>query len=119
MKMKQKIWGFPAHTHTGQKAVTVIAAFLAALLYMAFSSIQVHAAEGFNLYTDTPGIYVTAGDSVSFDLHLAGGNAAGKDVSLSVSSIPDGFGGYIKAGTMRFPGFTPAGKLLILSLLSR
>ena len=85
--MKQKIWGFPAHTNTGQKAVTVIAAFLAALLYMAFSSIQVHAAEGFNLYTDTPGIYVTAGDSVSFDLHLAGGNAAEKDVSLSVSSI--------------------------------
>ena len=84
-----------------------------------FSGIQVHASEGFNLYTDTPGIYVTAGDSVSFDLHLVGGNAAEKDVSLSVSSIPDGFGGYIKSGTMRFPGSTPAGKLLILSLLSR
>ena len=98
MKMKQKTWEFPAHTYTGQKAVTVIAAFLAALLYMAFSGIQVHASEGFNLYTDTPGIYVTAGDSVSFDLHLVGGNAAEKDVSLSVSSIPDGFGGYIKSG---------------------
>ena len=77
----------------------ILAAVLAAALYLALSCMQVSAAEGFHLYTDTPGIRVTAGDSVSFDLHLSGANAAGKDVALSVASMPEGFGGYIKKGS--------------------
>ena len=71
---------------------------IAAILCLMFSPLSVHAAEGFDLFTDNPGIHVTAGDSVSFDLHLTGGNAAGKDVSLSVASMPEGFTGYIKSG---------------------
>ena len=76
----------------------MVTAVIAAVLYLMFLPLQAHAAEGFDLYTDNPGIHVTAGDTVSFDLHLAGGNAAGRDVSLSVASMPEGFTGYIKSG---------------------
>lgn len=77
----------------------IVTAVIAAVLYLMFLPLQAHAAEGFDLYTDNPGIHVTAGDTVSFDLHLAGGNAAGRDVSLSVASMPEGFSGYIKSGS--------------------
>lgn len=75
-----------------------VTAIVAAMLYLMFAPLKAHAAEGFQLYTDNPGIHVTAGDTVSFDLHLSGGNAAGRDVSLSVASMPEGFTGYIKSG---------------------
>lgn len=81
-----------------QKRVFVKRAVAAAIFCLMFLPLQVHGAEGFDLYTDNPGIHVTAGDSVSFDLHLAGGNAAGRDVSLSLASMPEGFSGYIKSG---------------------
>ena len=81
-----------------QKRVFVKRAVAAAIFCLMLLPLQVHGAEGFDLYTDNPGIHVTAGDSVSFDLHLAGGNAAGRDVSLSLASMPEGFSGYIKSG---------------------
>lgn len=80
------------------RAFFVVTAAFVVLWYLMLPPIKVHAAEGFDLYTDNPGIHVTAGDSVSFDLHLSGGNAAGKDVSVSIGSMPDGFTGYIKSG---------------------
>ena len=88
--MKQKTL---FHTHF------YLAAALMALLYLILFPLQARAAEGFDLYTDTPGIRVTAGDSVSFNLHLTGGSAAGADVSLSAVSMPDGFTGYFKSGS--------------------
>ncbi len=75
---------------------TVIAA---ALLWLMPAPLKGQAAEGFDLYTETPGIRVTAGDSVSFALHLAGSNAAGQDISLDVASMPEGFSGYFKSGS--------------------
>lgn len=47
-----------------------VVAVLAALLCLCLWSFPVRAAEGFRFYTDNPGIHVTAGDSLSFDLHL-------------------------------------------------
>lgn len=83
---------------TDRRTVFAIAAAVAVILYFMLSPLKVQAAEGFDLYTDNPGIHVTAGDTVSFDLHLSGGNAAGRDVSLSLGSMPEGFTGYIKSG---------------------
>lgn len=77
----------------------VAGAVVFALLWLLLIPLRSQAAEGFLLYTETPGIRVTAGDSVSFSLHLTGGNAAGADVSLSATSMPDGFGGYFKSGS--------------------
>lgn len=79
-------------------AIAIIAA-MASMLFICFASLPVHAAEGFDFFTDNPGIHVTAGDSLSFNLHLAGGNAAGSDVSLSVASMPEGFTGFFKSGS--------------------
>lgn len=81
------------------RTVFAVTAVISMALYLLLSPLKVRAAEGFQLYTDNPGIRVTAGETVSFDLHLSGGNAAGKDVSLSVASMPEGFTGYIKNGS--------------------
>ena len=80
-------------------SVTALIAAMAAVLYLCLAALPVRAAEGFDFYTDNPGIHVTAGDSVSFSLHLAGSNAAGSDVSLSVVSMPEGFTGFFKSGS--------------------
>lgn len=77
----------------------IAGAIAVALLWLMLVPMKGQAAEGFSLYTETPGIRVTAGDSVSFALHLAGGNAAGQDVSLSVASMPEGFSGFFKSGS--------------------
>nr|WP_300837473.1 NEW3 domain-containing protein [uncultured Acetatifactor sp.] len=91
--MRQRILSKP------RTSVTAIIAAMAAVLYLCLAALPVHAAEGFDFYTDNPGIHVTAGDSVSFSLHLAGSNAAGSDVSLSVASMPEGFTGFFKSGS--------------------
>ncbi|MCI9338694.1 MAG: hypothetical protein HFH93_14365 [Lachnospiraceae bacterium] len=91
--MRQRILSKP------RTSVTAIIAAMAAVLYLCLAALPVRAAEGFDFYTDNPGIHVTAGDSVSFSLHLAGGNAAGSDVSLSVASMPEGFTGFFKSGS--------------------
>lgn len=77
----------------------IIAATVALLLVLCLWRLPARAAEGFHFYTDNPGIHVTAGDSLSFNLHLSGGNAAGSNVSLSVASLPEGFSGYFKNGS--------------------
>ncbi len=95
--MKQKTL---FHTHF------CLAAALMALLCAVLFPMQARAAEGFDLYTDTPGIRVTAGDSVSFNLHLTGGSAAGADVSLSVASMPRALPAISRAEATRSPRFT-------------
>ena len=88
--MKQKVL---LHTHGNMAAAAI-----QAVLYLLFAPLRTYGAEGFHLFTDNPGIRVTAGDSVGFDLHLSGGNAAETDVALSIASMPQGFTGYIKKG---------------------
>ncbi len=88
--MKQKVL---LHTHGYMAAAAILA-----VLYLLFAPLRTYGAEGFHLFTDNPGIRVTAGDSVGFDLHLSGGNAAETDVALSIASMPQGFTGYIKKG---------------------
>lgn len=91
--MRQRILSKP------QTSVTALVAAMAAVLYLCLAALPVHAAEGFDFYTDSPGIHVTAGDALSFNLHLAGSNAAGSDVALSVASMPEGFTGFFKSGS--------------------
>lgn len=83
---------------TAIRTVFAIVTVIAVIWHLMLTPLRAHAAEGFDLYADNPGIHVTAGNTVSFDLHLSGGNAAGKDVSLSVTSMSEGFTGYIKRG---------------------
>jgi len=54
---------------------------------------------GFGIYTKTPGINLTAGDTASFDLFFTGLSSQGEDVSVSIESIPDGLSGYLKSGS--------------------
>ena len=52
---------------------------------------------GLVMSTDYPGVYVKAGESVSFTLDFANGDS-GQNVSLSASGLPDGFTGYFEGG---------------------
>jgi len=75
---------------------------LAGITVMACSPLfaeNVSASEGFDMYTMSPGINATAGDTVNYDLYFSGSNVIGKDVNLSIESIPDGFTGYFKNDT--------------------
>lgn len=91
--MRQKILWKP------HDIIRAVIAAMAALFCLCLSALPVRAAEGFDFYTDSPGIHVTAGDSLSFNLHLSGENAAGSDVDLSVASMPEGFTGFFKSGS--------------------
>jgi len=71
-----------------------IAMVMCSLVYL----MATHAEGSLGLYTPTPGINVTAGDSVSFALYLTGSEAIGKNITLSIDSMPDGFTGYFKSG---------------------
>lgn len=96
MNLNQKTL-FKSHFYIAAAATSALLCFLLCFL---LCSLRVSAAEGFDLYTDTPGIHVTAGDSVSFSLYLTGSNAdGGCDVDLSIASMPEGFDGYIKSGS--------------------
>lgn len=91
--MKQKV------LFKSRKAMIAIAILLVIFTGLCLFRLTVHAAEGFDFYTDNPGIHVTAGDSLSFNLHLSGSSAAGSNVALSVVSMPEGFSGYFKNGS--------------------
>ena len=91
--MKQRVLSKSYHS-----MVAVLTA-MAVLLCLWIWSLPAHAAEGFHFYTDNPGLHVTAGDSLSFNLHLEGSNAAGSDVSLSIVSMPEDFTGFFKSGS--------------------
>lgn len=91
--MKRKILSRP------HDSIIAMAMAAVAVLWLCLAALPARAAEGFDFYTDNPGIHVTAGDSLSFNLHLSGGNAAGSDVDLSVASMPDGFTGFFKSGS--------------------
>ena len=91
--MKQKV------LFKSRKAMIAIAILLVVFTGLCLFRLTVHAAEGFDFYTDNPGIHVTAGDSLSFNLHLSGSSAAGSNVALSVVSMPEGFSGYFKNGS--------------------
>lgn len=91
--MKQKVLSRSYHS-----MVAVLTA-MAVLLCLWIWALPARAAEGFRFYTDNPGLHVTAGDSLSFNLHLEGSNAAGSDVALSVVSLPEDFTGFFKSGS--------------------
>ncbi len=82
-----------------RKLIYAVFAAIAFTFVVMANGLNVHAAEGFDLYTVTPGINITAGDAASFDLYLTGGSAAGQDVTLSIESMPEGFTGYFKNGS--------------------
>ena len=71
-------------------AVTT-AALAAAILAMAVSA---GAANGLEMSTAYPGMTVNAGDDLSFALDFDSTTGAGQVVSLSVTSIPEGWEGY-------------------------
>ena len=74
-----------------------VSLFLTALLLTVLatvSSIDAKASGGLELYTDYPGISAKAGDDQSISMYVANDSGSAVEVSLTVSSLPDGWTGY-------------------------
>ena len=70
-----------------------LAAFLFAM------ALTAGAANGLEMSTAYPGMTVNAGDDLSFSLDFDNTTGAGQVVSLSVTSLPDGWEGYFTGGS--------------------
>ncbi len=87
-----------AKTATCSNRTSLIATFgavFAALLLFLFQVKTVQAA-GFGLYTDSSGVSVKAGESLSFPLYVSGLSQSESEIDLAVASMPDGFTGFFK-----------------------
>jgi len=85
---------------TSKKRTVFALIMVMALIYsMAVSPCIAKADDGFEMYTSTPGISLTAGESADFDLSFYGVGEAGEDVTLETGAMPSGFTGYFKSGT--------------------
>lgn len=96
--MKTAVKSMKQENSFSMRTIAVVIAAAMALLFLWSDVLPAHAAEPFTLYTDTPGINVSAGDNVTFDLYTTSG-AAGEDISLSIESLPSGFSAFFKRGS--------------------
>lgn len=83
--IRRRIWGF-----------TLIAAVFLMLLTGHMSA---YGAGGLEISTDYPGISVMPGDSLSIDLNLENTTGSGLDADVSISSLPEGWEGYLQGGS--------------------
>ena len=76
-----------------------LAALMAAVLVLSMSlAAPALAVGGLEMSTAYPGMSITAGDELTFDLDFTNGSGSGASVALSVSSIPEGWSGHFEGG---------------------
>lgn len=79
-------------------AAFAAAAVTAGALFIA-GSFTALAAGGLDMSTYYPGISVKPGESVNFSLNFENQSGGGRDTSLTIESIPDGWDGYFKGNS--------------------
>lgn len=82
-----------------QKRISVAMVFIVAVFMLFLVPFQAHAAGGLELSTDYPGMSVKPGDNLSIPITLNNYSGAGMDADVSVSSLPDGWEGYLQGGS--------------------
>lgn len=70
-----------------------------AMLLFFVNGYSVKAADGLELYTESPGVNTKAGESLSFNLYAVNSAQQESDVELSIETIPEGFSGFFKKGS--------------------
>ncbi len=85
MGIRRRIWG--------------IALIAAVLLTLLTGHMRAYAAGGLDLSTDYPGISVKPGDSLSIGLNLENTTGSGLDADVSITSLPEGWEGYLQGGS--------------------
>ncbi len=67
-----------------------------AILFLFLFPVKTAQAAGFSLYTDSSGVSVKAGESLSFPLYVSGLSQPESEIDLAAVSMPDGFTGFFK-----------------------
>lgn len=80
------------------RRIKTLAAGAMVAAMMAGFSITSYADGGLEIHTEYPGVTAKAGDSLTFTIDMDNSGAA-CDASLSVASMPEGWGGYISGGS--------------------
>lgn len=79
-------------------------AFWLCVLFCAAAAVPAHAQGGLEMSTDYTGMTVGAGDGLTFNLDFQNDSGAGGAVSLSFSSLPEGWTGYFEGGGSEISG---------------
>lgn len=82
-----------------QKKIAITMVLIAAVFIMAAMPFQVHAAGGLEMNTDYPGMSVKPGESLNIPISLDNYSGAGMDADVSITSMPEGWEGYIQGGS--------------------
>lgn len=82
------------------KAVVWLTAIgLAAMALLSVWTFPAHAEGGLTMSTDYPGVSVKPGDSLSIPIDIENGSGAGMNVSVDITSMPEGWEGYLQGGS--------------------
>ena len=82
-----------------QRSICAAMVFIMAMFMLFIAPFQAHAAGGLELSTDYPGMSVKPGDNLSIPITLNNYSGAGMDADVSVSSLPEGWEGYLQGGS--------------------
>lgn len=82
---------------TGKRSC-ILAVFMAAVFLLFMCVHPAYAAGGLELNTDYPGISVKPGDNLNIPITLDNGTGSSLDAQVSVTSMPDGWTGYLQGG---------------------
>lgn len=83
-----------------KRGIKQAAGMLAALcMFLSMGAMTAFAAGGLELSADYPGISVKPGDSLSIPITLSNGTGAGMDADVSITSMPEGWEGYLQGGS--------------------
>ena len=87
-------------TFSGQMRILIaVCAAAAAFMLLLGSGRTVHAAGGLDLSTEYPGISITPGETLNITLNLTNASGSGQDADVEITSLPEGWEGYLQGGS--------------------
>jgi len=79
--------------------VWLTAMVLAAMALLSVWTFPAHAEGGLTMSTDYPGVWVKPGDNLSIPIDIDNGTGADLNVNVAISSLPEGWEGYLQGGS--------------------
>lgn len=86
------------------KCSSILAVFMAAVFLLFMCVHPAYAAGGLEMNTDYPGISVKPGDNLNIPITLDNSTGSSLDAQVSVTSMPDGWTGYLQGGSYQVSG---------------
>ncbi len=88
-----------ANIQNPKRKICMALTFIMAAFLILFCSFPARADGGLSIQTEYPGMSVKPGDSLSIPITLSNSSGTGADVDVSLSSLPEGWDGYLQGGS--------------------